>query len=190
MILFGDRRTRVFALLLAASLQMSFAYAQAAKKSGQTKPTTVSLSKPIDWGYFTARLFSDTKKVTFQLATSWIPGEKQKGMLRYRLYVFPDLSSQQKVTATDGTDTDMVAQDEQLLRRVHGCVITLNLYDVDGFILRKIDVPLIQGVDDNAKLKSLSANESVQMDASEYRSFLGNSKASGYWNVSWACLPK
>jgi hypothetical protein len=85
---------------------------------------------------------------------------------------------------------DAVAQDEQLLRRVHACLITLNLYDVDGFILRRIDVPLMQGVDDNAKLSSLDANESVQMDANEYRSLLGNSKASGSWNVSWACLTK
>jgi hypothetical protein len=180
----------LFALFLAASLQTSFLYAQAAKKPGQTKPATVSLSKPIDWGYFTARLFSDTKKVTFQLATSWIPGDKQKGMLRYKLYVFPDLSAQQKATATAATDTDLVTQDEQLLKRVHGCVITLNLYDVDGFILRKVYVPLMQGVDDNAKLNSLSANDSVQMDASEYRSLLGNTKASGNWNVSWACPPQ
>jgi hypothetical protein len=186
MILFGDCRTWVCALLLAVSLQTSFVYAQAAKKSSQTNPTTVSLAKPIDWGYFTARLFSDTKKVTFQLATSWIPGEKQKGMLRYKLYVFPDVGSQHKEASSD---TNAVA-DEQLLSRVHGCLITLNLYDVDGFILRKIDVPLMQGVDDNARLNSLSANESVQMDASEYRSLRGNSKASGSWNVSWACLPK
>jgi hypothetical protein len=190
MILFAKPKTRLFALFLAVSLQASLVYAQAAKKSGQSSQSTASLAKPIDWGYFTARLFSDTKKVTFQLATSWIPGEKQKGMLRYKLYVFPDLSSQQKATAKDATDIEMAAQDEQLLKRVHGCVITLNLYDVDGFILRKVYVPLMQGVDDNAKLNSLSANESVQMDANEYRSLLGNSKASGNWNVSWACPPQ
>ena len=185
MILFA--KTRLFVLFLAVSLQASFVYAQTAKKSsGQTNQSTVSLAKPIDWGYFTASLFSDSKKVTFQLATSWIPGEKQKGMLRYKVNAFPDLSSEPKEAAHD---TETVAQEEQLLRRVHGCMITLNLYDVDGFILRKIHVSFVLGVDDNAKVKDLNANESVQMDASEYRSFLGNSKASGSWNVSWACLP-
>jgi hypothetical protein len=169
-------------IYLALSLQASFIHPQTAKKTSQPKPATLSLAKPIDWGYFTARLFSDTKKVTFQLSTSWIPGEKQKGMLRYKMNVFLDPTKPQG--QADGEES---SADEQLLRRIHACLITLNLYDVDGFVLRKIAIPLLQGVDDNAKLNSLYANDSVQMDASEYISFLGNSKASGSWSITWAC---
>jgi hypothetical protein len=182
---FNGRILTVFLGLSLFLMQASLVFPQGAKKSSsQTKPTAW-LSKPMEWGSFTARLFADEKKVTFQLVTSWIPAEKHQGMMRYRMSAYPDRS--EETETTDATDGKTTSNDEKLLRLVHECIITLNLYDVDGFVLRKIEVPLMQGVDDNAKLTSLHANTAVQMDAAEYRSLLGTPKASGSWNVSWAC---
>ncbi len=73
------------------------------------------------------------------------------------------------------------------MKRVHGCTITLRLYDAEGFILRKIAVPFDLGVDDQGVVNSLTANDVVQMDSQEYRDFIGTSKSSGAWSVAWAC---
>jgi hypothetical protein len=145
----------------------------------------VSLAKPIDWGTFTVRLFNDSNKVTFQLSTSWIPGEKHKGLMRYKLKAFPEVTEGQ----TTATNPQKSTPDEALLEHVHACVISLHLYDSDGFMLRSINVSFTFGVDDQARLRGLSTNSSVQMDAQEYRQFVGSVNASGFWNVSWACAP-
>lgn len=179
--------TRILNLFLGLSLLMQapLVFPQAAKKSNSQAKPAASMAKPTDWGFFTARLFADEKRMVFHLETSWIPGEKHQGMMRYRMSAFPDRSGDAETAAATDGKTD--SNDEKLLNMVHGCIITLNLYDVDGFVLRKIDVPFMRGVDDNAKLNSLDANTAVQMDAAEYRSLLGTPKASGSWDVSWAC---
>lgn len=181
---------KVFAILLTIGFSVSLPMtspsmdAQAGRNpKGPARPT-VSLSKPVDWGSFSARMFNDSKKVTFQLTTSWIPGEKQKGRMRYKLYAFPESDGVGQAAATD---PELAASEEKIMRRVYECSILLNLYDVDGFVLRKVAIPLSLGVDDALRVRRLSANDSVQMSAQEYRSFLGTAKASGAWNISWIC---
>jgi hypothetical protein len=41
---------------------------------------------------------------------------------------------------------------QELLARVSVCYIELDLYDSDGFVLRKVGAPLSRGVDDKARL--------------------------------------
>lgn len=73
---------------------------------------------------------------------------------------------------------------EKLLERVHGCVISLQLYDKDGFIVRRHVVPLSMGVDsENARLNALIANDLFQMDSQEYSNLI----ATGSWGIGWAC---
>jgi hypothetical protein len=152
------------------------------------KDESTSLAHRVDWDNFDVRMFEDSDRVvTFTLSTSWIPGEKHEGMFRYIMNVIPKrLTLAQRKTAD--VDHDPPEEVKKLMTRVHECNITLNLYDVDGFVLRKIPVILIQGVDDEANVTSLGANDSAQMDMSEYKSFLGTTNKSGNWTVSWACL--
>jgi hypothetical protein len=138
----------------------------------------VALAKPVDWGTAPpARIFKDTEmKVNISLKTSWIPGEDHKGMFRYRMIAI--------------TDTPAIYSDQEietLMNRVHSCSVFLVLQDVDGFQLRELMVPFGYGVDKDARLKSLYANTASQMDADEYRQFVGNSKQSGSWSISWDC---
>jgi hypothetical protein len=162
-----------------------------AQNKQQPQPTrTDSLAKPLDWGIFSARLFSDSSKISFTLSTSWIPGENQKGMLRYKAVAFPETSDSENQGKNGGWGAAGSEAEEKLMKRVSGCLITLQLYDADGFILRKIPVAFSRGVDDQARVNSLTANDAVQMDAHSYRDFAGTSKRSGGWNVSWDCGPE
>jgi hypothetical protein len=156
---------------------------QSTKRSKGQVVTDTSLARPFPWGVTVLRLFSDSPKIVFTLTTSWIPGENHKGMLRYKTsaFVFTD------TPPNAARDPEQAATEEKVLQRVHACAIFLELYDADGFKLREIHVPLTMAVDDQARLQSLEANDSVQMDAREYRQFLGSVKASGTWNVKWAC---
>lgn len=152
-------------------------------KSGTHASATNSLAKPVDWGFYNARLFhDDPRQITFHLATSWIPGENHKGMLRYQLSAGPAVPSD-----NNGAGFLDVESVETLMKRVHGCVITLNLYDKGGFILRKDAVAFSFGVDDQVRVRSLYANDACQMDAQDYRDLIGNSAGSGSWSVSWDC---
>jgi hypothetical protein len=73
---------------------------------------------------------------------------------------------------------------EKLLKRISRCTITLELYDKDEFVFRRHPVPFIRGVDpEHARLHSLYANDTFQMDAQEYRQFID----SGSWTVLWDC---
>jgi len=155
-----------------------------AQNKQQPTPTqTASLAKPLDWGIFAARLFSDSDKISFRLETSWIPGENRKGMLRYKLSAFPEAAKMDM----DSAEMEVA---EKLMKRASRCLITLKLYDADGFILQKMAVPFSLGLDDQARVNSLSANDAAQMDGQSYRDFVGTSKRSGAWNVSWDCAPE
>ena len=151
-----------------------------AQKHSQTA-STASLSKPVDIGSFSARMFPDAGKVVFKLKTSWIPGSNQKGMLRYMLTALPEQPESPDVPpALPGTSA-------ALLGRVLGCSVFLGLYDADGFRLRQIEVHFDKIVDDDARLQSLLTNEAVQMDAQEYRNFASTgSRSKGSWDISWA----
>jgi hypothetical protein len=116
------------------------------------------------------------KKVKFTLQTSWIPGENRKGMFRYKMTAFPEMS-----------ELDSAEEIETFMNRVHDYQITLHLYDVDGFLLRALSVPFLFGVDEKARVRGLLANTASQMDANEYRHFVGNGNKSGSWSITWDC---
>jgi hypothetical protein len=169
-------------LICAILLIQSASYSQSGKNGSAAASSTAPLAKPVDLGFFTARLFHDEpQEVAFHLKTSWIPGENHKGMLRYQLTALPASSAAPNRTPLD------IELEGKLMERVHRCVITLNLHDKGGFILRKHDVAFTLGVDDQVRVRSLYANDACQMDAQEYRDFVGNSAGPGSWNVSWYC---
>ncbi len=99
-------------------------------------------------------------------------------MLRYRIAAIPE-----QTTPPDGTINP--EETAILLKHVHSCSIFVKLYDADDFVLRKIAVPFGQGVDEQVRLRTLSANDAEQMDAASYRSYIGG----GSWNISWAGCP-
>jgi len=115
-------------------------------------------------------------KVKFSLKTSWIPEEGHKGMFRYRM-----------VATVDAPALYSAEEIQTLMQRVNHCSIFLSLQDVDGFELRKLTVPFSYGVDDDLRVNALFANTASQMDANEYRQFVGNSKQLGSWSISWDC---
>jgi hypothetical protein len=113
----------------------------------------------------------DPRKIRFRLVTSWIPGEKHQGMFRYKMDAWK----------ADEATAEAV---EKLLQRVSRCTITLELYDKDGFVVRRHVVPFIKGVNpEQARLIGLHANDTFQMDAQEYRQFI----ESGSWTILWDC---
>jgi hypothetical protein len=183
-----EERSLKIARLIAILLCLSFTacFSQHPSTSPHAANSTASLAKPVSWGIGKYRLFkNDEANVSATLATSWIPGEGHKGMFRYRLSIFatqPSLENQQK--HPEWTDPDWK---EQFMSRVYACSFYLELYDVDEFRLRTIPLILQKGVDDQARLWSLSVNSSVQMDADEYRSLVGTDKTSGSWSLSWSC---
>lgn len=173
------KRTLVVVLFVVVLHAASFA-----QKQAQRAPTA-SLAKPVDWGVYSARLFSDAGKVKFTLVTSWIPGENHKGMMRYKMNAAPDDSD--APAANSNAEHESA---ESLMKRVHACTIILNVYDPNEFVLRNTVVPFALGVDEQAKVHSLNANSSLQMDAQEYRAFVGTATNGGSWNVSWDCGPR
>lgn len=155
----------------------------------QHRSEAAVLARPVEWGNYSAKLFNDLdRKITFTLKTSWIPGEKHQGMLRYIISARPDrLSVLQMATGGSGPDTpDSITK---LVKRVHECITTLELYDSDEFILRRIAVPFGFGVDNDANITSIYANETVQMDIDDYKHFVGSTGKTGGWAVSWLCDP-
>ena len=184
-------------VLFLALLAVTNSLAQSSQPGRTLGANKTSLAKSVDWGVFAARLFSDSNKVGFRLATSWVPGENHKGMLRYKLLAFsvpPDEQSNKDADCSERAEQHLPCRNEKaeienLMKRVHACDITLNLYDTQGFVLRKILISFNLGVDDQAIVNSLTANDGVQMDSHEYLDFVGDSKTGGSWSVSWACSP-
>ena len=166
---------RALTLMRFALVPALFLPQSGADKSTQTvRPP--SLSKPIDMGISDQTMFEDDpRKIKFRLVTSWIPGEKHQGMFRYKLDAWVEPSSK----------TEVSEQEAALLLRVSRCTITLELFDSDGFIIRRHPAPFTRGVDpEHARLHSLDANDAFQMDAQEYRDFI----ATGSWSVLWTCF--
>jgi hypothetical protein len=164
--------------------------AVAAAQTPQHRDEAATLARRIDWGTYSPKMFQDVdRKITFNLATSWIPGEKHQGMFRYVMTASPEkLSLAQRARASP--DPDSLDSIKQLVTRVHDCTITLELYDTDGFVLRKITIPFDFGVDSDANVKALYANDSAQMDMVEYEHFVGSTEKAGGWSVSWLCDPR
>lgn len=163
-------------ILLALVLAPSLLLAQSSTKDKAPKGDTASLAKPVDMGIGDYRFFEDqTRGAKVRLVTSWIPGEKHEGMFRYKMDLWV-VDSFELLLDDESAQT--------LLKRISACLITLNLYDKDDFILRRHVVPLMQGVDPkHVHLTALNANDAFQMDAEEYRKFT----TSGSWNIGWSC---
>jgi hypothetical protein len=161
--------------LLAGGLFVWHLHAQNPSKTGRPTDQDEVLARPIDWGFEKIQLFRGIGRYcAFSLKTSWIPGERHKGMFRFIMTVTIPYSSDQK-------------EIEALIKRAHDCSIYLLIADADGFLLRSLEVPFMFVVDDNGRRTQLEANSSSQMDASEYRHFLGGSKTTGSWKIGWSC---
>jgi len=145
------------------------------------------LAKPMDWNERRVRMFEDSQvTMIFTLTTSWIPGPDHKGMFRYKMSAAPDvptaLNERAKYPELAGHEGI-----EQFIRRVNQCVISLVLYDPDGFILRKIPIEFSFGTDENAHVVALAANDAAQMDIDEYEKLTWDPKGSGTYTINWAC---
>lgn len=177
---------RVAALfLLACWCLLNSCVGQSSASSPRIAESRAQLEKPLDWGEYPVRLFTDVPtNVTFHLMTSWIPGEDHKGMFRYKINAFVKPPTPQKGEQVSPATTDAA---EELLKRTRSCDVYLILQDVDGFELRQIPVPLGVGVNPEGRVVGLWANSSSQMDADEYRAFVGKPGQSGGWAVSWNC---
>jgi hypothetical protein len=161
-----------------------FPQAQNPSRKAARQPTANELlAVPLEWNANSERLFKDSPVILFfDLTTSWIPGPDHKGMMRYRMSVAPKKPS----SLAEQTDPDLYGPDaiEKLLKRTHECVISVDFYDADKFILRRIDMPFSFGIDGSARVIALMANNFVQMDADEYKKV-----SVGSWAVSWLCDP-
>lgn len=145
-----------------------------------------ALARPIDWGEKSVRIFKDSNVVlNFKLATSWIPGAHHEGMFRFKLSAIPKFPTKQAQELHE-EKLDTPQEIEKFLARVHKCNFGLRLNDSDGFLLRTLTVSFVNVVDDgNAQVIGLMGNSSDQMDADEYRRFVGSDGAKGSWQVSW-----
>lgn len=165
-------------LLLSPSLVMAQA------PTHKSPSSTSLLASPKDWPNFSSRMFQDAQlKIVFHLTTSWIPGPDHKGSFRFKMMAAPERAAlpeeQNKPPELYGPEATA-----SLLRRVHDCIIEIELYDSDGFILRDVPIPFSLGMGSSGNLIALSANNAVQMDAEEYRKFIV-----GSWVVTWTPDP-
>lgn len=155
------------------------AQAKGSTNEAQTSSTNDRLAKKLEWGSLDLRLFHDVDaKLVFTLATSWIPGEDRKGRFRY------------KVDATAGFEDGTTAtldSAEKVLNRAFGCDLYLRLQDSDDFELRSIPLAFNRTVNSSMMLVGLTSNSSVPMSATEYRSFVGTTRTSGTWTITWNC---
>jgi hypothetical protein len=145
------------------------------------------LSKPINWGQKSVRIFRDSNiLLNFKLATSWIPGEDHEGVFRFKLSAFPKIPTAQAQQLNE-KNPDTSEELEKFIARAHTCTFGLLLNDADGFLLRSISLSFMNVSDDgNAQLIGLMDNSSDQMAAAEYQRFVGTDKAKGSWQVTWS----
>jgi len=93
-----------------------------------------------------------------------------------------DLTSEQRAV-----EMNVPEATEKFLIRAHSCSMTLELFDADGFVLRKVLIPSLTYLSSDGRIVGFSVNEAVQMDASDYRRLVGTQAQSGTWNLGWAC---
>lgn len=179
---------RYFFLAL-VSIFLTLPLSICAQTKGSLSNHQFDYSKGIWAGTKYIRMFKDDPRTaTFSLITSWIPGHENKGYFRYQLNVtINPLSAideeSAKVAPPQGWGVPAA------LDRIDLCVISLHLFDSSGFILEKIPVSFMRGVDQNSNLIGLKANDSYQMGLQEYKSLLASSAMNldGAWSVTWAC---
>ena len=176
-------RLVVLVLLLASSLVI--AQPSVSKKNLATAPINSLLTSPMEWRYFSTRMFQDSQvNIVFNLTTSWIPVPDHKGSFRFKMTAITQKPAseeeQNKSPELYGAEAT-----EKLLTRVDDCLIEMEIYDTDGFLLRDVPIPFSLGMGGSGKVVLLSANNAVQMDAEEYKKFLF-----GSWVVTWTVPPR
>jgi hypothetical protein len=150
----------------------------------KSQPLAVSLSSPMDWHPTSRRLFTDDPRAFLaSLATSWIPGENRRGYLRFKVEIsIAELEANKDVAQTQLLSTSA------FLHRARSCEFFLRFLDPDGFLLRTVSLTINNSLNDDLSIASLTANDSVQMDASEYRTLIG--PPSGSWELATRCYNK
>lgn len=99
-------------------------------------------------------------------------------MFRFKLTASPNLDDPATQAELDTPD----AVEKYLLRMKEERLITLELYDADGFVLRRLPIPLSIGIGQPSdKVIMLLSNEAAQMDLDEYKMFCNG----GTWTVTW-----
>jgi hypothetical protein len=173
--------TEVFPMKIAAALFLALctvASYPAHAQSGTVR-SDAPLAKPQDWKAISPVFFANDPgpKIYFGLQTSWIPGERRTGMFRYKMGaapLIPAVYSVKDIAAYAGSAITV------RIKRISACNIYLELYDKDDFKLRKILIQFNYGVNEQAEINSLDANNAVQMSASEYRQLSS-------WSIAWNC---
>jgi hypothetical protein len=176
---------RLAVIVLLASSTLVVAQSSVPKRTLSTAPIDSLLAPPMEWRYFSTRMFQDSQvNIVFNLTTSWIPGPDHKGSFRFKMTVTTKkpLSTEEQDKSPELYSPEAT---EKLLRRVNDCLIEMELYDTDGFILRDVAIPFSLGMGSSGKVVTLSANNAVQMDAEEYKKFLF-----GSWVVTWTVPPR
>jgi hypothetical protein len=176
---------RLAVLVLLVSSSLGVTQSPTHSKTPPTPSTNSLLAAPMEWHYFSTRMFQDSQvNIVFNLTTSWIPGPDHKGSFRFKMTAItqkpPSAEEQDKSPELYGPEAT-----EKLLRRVNDCLIEMELYDTDGFLLRDVPIPFSFGMGGSGKVVTLSANNAVQMDAEEYKKFLF-----GSWVVTWTVPPR
>jgi hypothetical protein len=137
------------------------------------------LAKPMIWDNFHWHPIKDLNgSLVFTFVTSWIPGEDHAGRFRYKITVTPGIGD--NVASVESAKA-------RLLKRAEECQLFIVVSDTGGFKLREFPLLLGEGLKSDQVPVSLYENNAVQMDASEYRSLVGDRSDSGIWSISWRC---
>jgi hypothetical protein len=114
-------------------------------------------------------LETEKEQAQFGVVTSWIPGEGHRGYIRYKIHAF-------------GYGVAL-GKTEAYINKLHACAFTLNLYDKDKFVLKRIPLVFMRSVSDDGSVIAMDSNDMTQMDLADYKSFL----VAGVWTISWTC---
>ncbi|HLY40202.1 MAG TPA: hypothetical protein VKR52_03270 [Terracidiphilus sp.] len=175
------RRALALSCLFVLFSTPTFSMAQQNSRAKQSRAEeNERLAKPVEWPALERRLFKDSHDLmVFKMATSWIPGQDHEGRFRYKLTATPllkdEYSSPQKQIGIMSK------------RLQETCSISIVLLDTDGFELRRVQPDLSLALNNETDIVGLTANDSEQMDASEYKSFVGKEDQAGSWNIAWNC---
>jgi hypothetical protein len=151
------------ALAACLSVLLCHSTSSIAQQKPEQQNQNARLAKPTNWDDLTLRLFKDSQDdMVFKIVTSWIPGEANKGIFRYKLTATPKLNHGYR---------SALAQYQIMFKLMQSCAIVVVLFNPDGGVLQRIYPtfgPLI-----NDQMDAMSANENLQMNALEYEGFLG-----------------
>src|SRR5487761_782250 len=105
----------------------------------KSQPLAVPLSSPMDWHPMSRRLFTDDPRAFLAtLITSWIPGEKHQGYLRFKI----EISMAELVANKDNVQQPQLSSASAFLNRARGCGFFLRFLDPDGFLLRTVPLTI------------------------------------------------